>query len=130
MTELGSMEDGDPGGMLTGQGRRLAVAECYLCPLGWPWAQPFSAGFFRSSLDTCQCHLLGHQTWGWGSGRRWVACLVNQEDVPRSGGGGAGGWYESEANPVSGHILHLLRLLTTRLAQSLMPTPRQKADEA
>ena len=129
MTELGSTEDRDPGGMLTGQGRHLAVAECYLRPLGWPWAQPFSAGLFRSSLDTCQCHSLGHQTWVWGSGRRWVACLVNQEDVPRSGGD-AGGRYEFEVNPVSSHILHLLRLLATLLAQSLMPTPRQKADEA
>ena len=58
-----------------------------------------------------------------------MACLVNQEDVPWSAGD-AGGRYEFEVNPVSGHILHLLRLLATLLAQSLMPTPRQKADEA
>ena len=57
-----------------------------------------------------------------------MACLVMQEDVPRSGGGG--GWHDFEANPVSSHILRLLRLLATLLAQSLMPTPRQQADEA
>ena len=73
--------------------------------------------------------LAGPPDLGVGSGRRWVACLVNQEDVPQSGGG-SGGWYEFEVNPVSSHLLNLLRLLATLLAQSLMPTPRQKADEA
>ena len=38
--------------------------------------------------------------------------------------------HDFEANPVSSHILRLLRLLAALLAQSLMPTPRQQADEA
>lgn len=73
-------------------------------------------------------HSLGCQAWVCGAlGRRWADCFGETgilADLPQSGAG----WHELEAHLVGSHILHLPRLLYIPLAQSLMPTPRQKAD--